>query len=99
MKKNVLIEATAGSLAAETYESLRSAGFKSKYKNPRSYARANLEKYIPVAVKTLTEMLNRKDIHENLKAEIYEALLERANDPSLAIIDELEKPTPSIKLH
>ena len=92
MTRNVLIEKTAGELAATTYEQLRSAGFKSKFKNPRAYARANIEKYVPVAVKILTEMLGRNDISAHMKEEIYEALLERANDPNLAILDNLEKP-------
>lgn len=92
MARNVLIEKTAGELAAATYEQLRSAGFKSKHKSPRAYARANIEKYVPAAVKVLTEMLGRNDISAHMKDEIYTAILERANDPNLAIIDNLEKP-------
>lgn len=89
MTRNVLIEKTAGELAACVYEELRSAGMPSKYKNARAYARKNLEIYIPAAVKTLIEMLGRNDISAHMKEEIYEALLERANDPKLAIIDQL----------
>lgn len=81
-----LIEVTAGKLAAEIYESGHSKGYTSRYKDARHYARVNIEKFIPKACEILTEMLGRPDVSEFMKMEIYQALMERANDPDLAEI-------------
>lgn len=86
-----LIEHVAAKMAGELYEIGRSQGLKSKYKNARSYALNNLEKFIPHAIKHLMEMLNRPDVAPELKEEIYDGLMERINDPeakSLATASE-----------
>lgn len=85
--RHKLIEKTAGEIAAAFYEQGRSLGLKSKFKNARAYARANLEKFVPKATEILIGMLGRNDISEVMKKEIYEAVLERAHDPDLAILD------------
>ena len=81
--KNVVIEQTALQLAATWWEVGRSQGMTSKYKSARAYARANMEKFVPKSVEYLLQMLGRSDIHDLQKAEIYAALIERANDPTL----------------
>ncbi len=78
--KHTVIERTAGELAATWYETGRSQGMTSKYKNARAYAKAYLESYIPLAIQILTSMLSRNDIPEIMKNEIYDSLLERSND-------------------
>lgn len=81
---NPLIYATARDMAAETYEAGRSKGMTSKYKNARQYAIANIEKFIPIAVKTLLMMLKpTSTISEFMKYEVYEALTDPINDPNL----------------
>lgn len=81
--KHEIIEETALQLAATWYEIGRSQGLTSKYKNAKSYARRNLERFIPNAVEHLTSMLGKNDVPQNQKDIIYEALMERANDPVL----------------
>jgi hypothetical protein len=83
-----IIEKTAGAMAATWYEVGRSQGMTSKFKSARAYARANLEKFIPVALQHLLSMLSRSDISEHVKQEIYEAYIERANDPDLKFFDK-----------
>lgn len=85
--RNTLIEKTAGELAAAWYEIGRSQGLTSKHKNARKYAKANLEKFIPKAVELLLQMLEpHSNATEEMKAEIYEALMERHNDPELCAV-------------
>lgn len=100
--KHHLIEKVAGELAAVFYEIGRGQGMTSIHKTPRAYARANLEKFIPNAVDHLLDMLGRKDINDLCKKEIYEAIMERNNDPTLKMafpdidvskIMETKKPT------
>ncbi len=82
--KHVLIEKIAVELAAVFYEAGRSTGLSSKHKNARSYARANFEKFIPKAVEYCLEMLKpHSNVTEEARMEIYEALMERHNDPEL----------------
>lgn len=81
--KSAVIEKTALELACTWYEIGRGQGLTSKWRDPRSYARANFEKFIPKALEILISMLGRSDIHDLMKTEIYEALLERHNDPTL----------------
>ncbi len=76
-----LIEHVALELAGVFYDTGRSQGLKSKYKNARAYAYANLEKFVPHAVKTLLDQLNNSSISAEAKDEIMESLLERVNDP------------------
>lgn len=81
---NPLIYKVAASMAAIMYETGRSQGMTSKHKNARSYARAYIEKYIPMAVKTLIEMLKpTSNCSDFMRMEIYEALLDPVNDPEL----------------
>lgn len=73
-----IIEETAIEMAAAFYDSARSRGIPSDYKNQRKYVKANWEKFIPVAIKHLNEIL-AGDYPESMKQPIYEALLDRAN--------------------
>jgi hypothetical protein len=80
MPKISIIEATAAELAATMYEVGRSQGLQSKYKTHKAYAKAYWENYIPIAIDTLLSMLNRPDLPDNMKEEIYDAIQERNND-------------------
>lgn len=81
---NPLIYKVAGEFAAIMYETGRSQGMKSKHKNARSYAQAYLEKYIPLAVKHLIELLKpTSNCTDFMRMEIYEALMDPVNDPDL----------------
>jgi hypothetical protein len=86
-KSYPLIEKTAAQLACVWYEVGRSQGMTSKWKTPRAYAKANLEKWIPKALEHLMEMLKSTSTSEYIKQQIYEAIIERANDPDLKIFD------------
>lgn len=82
--QSTLIETVAAQLAATWYEIGRGQGLTSKYKNARAYAKANLEKFIPKAVEILLEMLKpTSNCTPEMREEIYEALMERHNDPEL----------------
>jgi|SRR6185312_9171529 len=82
--ESILIEQTALQMAAAFYEHGRSLGFTSKYKNPRDYAKKNVERFIPLAVNQLMDMLASDAISKEMKDGIYDAFLERANDPELS---------------
>jgi hypothetical protein len=79
---NILFEKVATELAATWYEIGRSQGLKSKWKDARSYARANLEKFLPKAIEYCIDMLGRADINDDMKEMIYNELQERVNDPT-----------------
>lgn len=93
--ETTIIEKTAGSFAATFFEAARSSGMEKiklqgriinlkKYKNnPRWFARDCLEAFIPAAVHALTEILARDSTPEDQKRIIYDALMERVNDPQL----------------
>lgn len=81
--KYTLIEQTAYELACTWYEIGRSQGLTSKWKTPRLYARANLEKFVPKAIEHLLDILANKNTTEYVKNTIYEAMYERVNDPEL----------------
>lgn len=81
--KYTVIEQVAGELAGTWYEIGRGQGLTSKWKTPKLYARANFEKFIPKAVEYLLSMLGRSDIAPLMKEEIYQAIMERVNDPEL----------------
>ena len=83
---SLLIEKTALELAATYYEVGRGQGLTSKFKNPRAFAKANVEKYIPMAVKLLMDMLASEATPKDQKDMIYDALMERSNDPELSNI-------------
>lgn len=80
---SVIIEKTALEFAATFYEVGRGQGLKSKYKDARSYAKANLEKFIPKAVDTLIDMLGKPHVPADQKQIIFDALKERVDDPEL----------------
>lgn len=86
-----LIEHVAGALAATWYEIGRSQGMKSKYKTPRAYARANIEKFLPKAIEHLLDILANPTFPDLAKQEIFEALMERHNDPTLKTENQLPK--------
>lgn len=81
---STLIESTAYQFACTFYEVGRSQGLKSRHKTHKSYATAYMTKFIPLAVKTLMDMLANPQTPEMQKQAIYDAFLERANDPDLA---------------
>ena len=78
-----IIEKVAGEFAGTWYEIGRGQGMTSKFRSAKHYARHNFERFIPKAVEVLTGMLNRQDLPDLMKQEIYDALMERANDPTL----------------
>lgn len=90
-----IIEVTAGKLAAIFFEASRSSGLKKiklqgriinlmKYKeNPRNFARDCLEAFIPAAIEALTTIMGRANTPPEQKELIYQAILERVNDPQL----------------
>lgn len=92
---DVIVEKTAGNFAATFFEASRSSGMTViqlqgdkinllKYKNdPRAFARAHIEKFIPAAVHALTDILARENTPADQKEVIYQALMERVNDPDL----------------
>lgn len=82
--QSLVIEKTALELAAVFYEAGRSSGLKSKHKNARAFAKANVETFIPKAVELLMDMLGKDSTPQDQKDMIYEAFMERANDPDLA---------------
>lgn len=91
---NFIIEKTAGEFAGIFFDSARSSGMTKiqlqgdkinllKYKRTRDFARAHLEKFILAAVHALTEIMARPETPEEQKRIIYDAILERVNDPQL----------------
>lgn len=93
---DVIIEKTAGQFAGTFFEAARSSGMGiitlqgqkidlRKYKNnPRNFARAHLEKFIPAAIEALTTILGRENTPASQKEIIYNALMERVNDQQLS---------------
>jgi hypothetical protein len=90
-KSKPLIEKVAGELAGVWYEIGRGQGMTSKWKTPRAYAKANIEKFIPLALKHLLEMLSNPTTPDLMKQEIYDAIMERVNDPDLHVFSEVKK--------
>lgn len=78
-----MIEKIAGEMAAVWFEAALSSGLKdTKYKkNPRKFAQANLEKFIPFAIKSCMDMLANSNTPHDQKMMIYEQIMKRANDP------------------
>lgn len=93
-----IVEKTAGLMAAEFFEAARNSDLKKiqlqgkiinlmKYKNnPRAFARAHLEKFIPAAVHALTQILSNEKTPPDQKEIIYKAIMERVNDPGLDLM-------------
>lgn len=84
-----LIERTALEYAAVYYEAGRSTGLKSKWKNPKSFAKNNFEKFIPRVVDDFLTMLNNPTFDASAKDIIWKALQKRHNDPNLQTGNEL----------
>jgi hypothetical protein len=82
---SLVIEKTALELAAVFYEAGRSSGMTSKHRNAKHFAKANVEKFIPMAVQTLMDMLGDSATPEEQKTMIYDAFLERTNDAELSM--------------
>lgn len=91
---DVIVEKTAGAFAATFFDAARSSGMKVirlqgkvinllRYKSPRDFARRHLEAFIPAAVHALTNILSRPETPVEQKEVIYQAILERVNDPDL----------------
>lgn len=92
---STIIEKTAGEFAGVFFDAARSSGMEKiklqgrvinlkKYKNnPRWFARDCLEAFIPAAVHALTEILAKDTTPPDQKEIIYQALMERVNDPQL----------------
>lgn len=80
---SILIEQTCLQFAATWYEAGRSTGLTSKFKDARSYAKANWPKFIPKVVDIFLDMLNKPSTPAGMKEEIHAALMERHNDPTL----------------
>ena len=82
--QSVLIEQTAAEMAAVFWEAGRSAGMPSRFKNARAFARAKMTTFIPKAVQHLIEVLGNSATTKEMKDLIYEAIMERVNDPDLS---------------
>lgn len=92
---SILIEKTAAEFAGTFFEAARSSGMGvinlqgeridlRRYKNnPHKFARAHLEKFIPAATHSLIEIMSRENTPASMKEQIYQAILERTNDPDL----------------
>lgn len=106
---DVIIEKTAGQMAGVFFEAARSSGLTVinlqgkkinllKYKNdPRSFARSNIEAFIPAAVHALTEILSRPETPPEQKEVIYQAIMERVNDPDLDMMAKTAKDLPEFE--
>lgn len=81
---NPLIYKVAAELGGVFYNAGRSSGLHSKHKTAESFAKANIEKFLPKAIQLLMEMLKpHSGRSEHEKSAIYEALLDPVNDPAL----------------
>lgn len=79
-----IIEQIAVNIAAQWYEIGRGQGMTSKHKDAKSYAKANIEKFIPKAVELALEMIGpNSTLPKQAKDDIFAALQERHNDPTL----------------
>ena len=85
--KYSLFERVAGELAGVFYDAARSSDMQSQYKSAKAFARAKFTTFLPKAIELCLSMLHRDDINQTMKDEIFNAYLERANDPYLKEID------------
>lgn len=92
--ESILIEKTALEMAQFYYIAGRRAGLQSKHKDERSFARANVTTFIPMAVETLMDMLAKDSTPKKMKDAILDAFLERSNDQELSNIgiEEFKNP-------
>lgn len=84
--QSTLIEKVALEFAAVFYEAGRASGMTSKHNDARSYARAYVERFIPLAVDHLMTMIGHPSIPPDQKDLIYDAFMERVNDKELSNI-------------
>ena len=82
-----LFEKVAGELAGTFFEDCRSQGMTSEFKSAKAFARAKFLTFLPKAIELCLGMLERPDIHDEMKQTILAAYLERANEPYLDAID------------
>lgn len=95
---SILIEKTAAEFAGTFFEAARSSGMSiitlqgqkidlRKYRNnPIKFAKAHFEKFIPAATHALIEIMSRENTPVSMKEQIYQAILERTNDPGLDLM-------------
>lgn len=106
---DVIIEKVAGQMAGVFFDAARSSGLKiimlqgkkinlMKYKeNPRNFARVNIEAFIPAAVHALNEILSRENTPPEHKEIIYQALMERVNDPDIDMLAKTAGDMPTFE--
>lgn len=82
--ESLVIEKTALELAAIFYEAGRSSGLTSKHKDARSFAKANVEQFIPKAIELLMDIISKDSTPQDQRDLIYDAFLERSNDKELS---------------
>lgn len=92
---DVIIEKTAVEFAGCFFEAARSSGLKvimlqgkkinlMRYgENPHNFARRHIEAFIPAAVHALNEIMCNPNTPEEQRQIIYQAILERINDPDI----------------
>jgi len=78
-----LLERTALEFAAVYYEAGRSTGLKSKFKDAKSFAKHNFERFIPKVIEHFLDILANPTFDEDAKRMIWEAIQKRHNDPNL----------------
>lgn len=87
--KYTIFEKIAGELAGVFYDAGRAAGMPSEFKSAKAFARAKFTTFLPKAIELCLSMLHdNPNVNQTMKDEIYNAYLERANDPYLKEIDQ-----------
>lgn len=105
---DVIIEKTAGEFAGTFYDAARSSGMTVinlqgkainllRYKSPRDFARRHLEAFIPAAVHALNEIMCNPKTPEDQKQIIYNAIMERVNDPDLDMMAKTAGDLPAFE--
>src|ERR1700756_4371311 len=79
-----LIEHTAMKLAAAFWETGKSQGLTSKYKDAKGYALRHVKEFTPLAINYLMDILAKPSTPQDQKDAIYDALMERVNDVELS---------------
>lgn len=105
---DVIIEKTAGEFAGVFFDAARSSDLKIiklqgktinllRYKSARDFARRHLEAFIPAAVHALTDIMSRPNTPADQKEIIYNALMERVNDPDLDMMAKTAGDMPAFE--
>lgn len=105
---DVIIEKTAGEFAGVWYDAARSSGMTivklqndvidlRRYKRTRDFARRHLEKFIPAAVHALNEIMCNPNTPEAKRQIIYNAIMERVNDPDLDMMAKTAGDMPAFE--